>query len=42
MWRIYWTGDVWKLIPILQRYRPDLQLTLFDAPPSGLVAGQRS
>lgn len=37
MWRIYWTGDVWKLIPILQRYRPELRLTLFDAPPSGLV-----
>lgn len=37
MWRIYWTGDVWKLVPILQRYRPDLRLTLFDAPPSGLV-----
>jgi hypothetical protein len=37
MWRIHWTGDVWKLIPILQRYRPDLTLTLFDAPPSGLV-----
>lgn len=37
MWRIYWTGDVWKLIPILKRYRPDLKLTLFDAPPSGLT-----
>jgi hypothetical protein len=37
MWRICWTGDVWKLIPILQHYRPDLRLTLFDAPPSGLV-----
>jgi hypothetical protein len=37
MWRIHWTGDVWKLVPILQRFRPDLQLTLFDAPPSGLV-----
>lgn len=37
MWRIYWTGDVWKLIPILQRFRPELRLTLFDAAPSGLV-----
>lgn len=37
MWRIYWTGDVWKLLPILKRYRPDLKLTLFDAPPSGLT-----
>jgi hypothetical protein len=37
LWRIYWTGDVWKLVPVLQKYRPDLQLTFFDAPPSGLV-----
>ncbi len=32
-----WTGDVWKLIPILQAYRPDLKLTVFDSRPSGLV-----
>jgi hypothetical protein len=37
LWRIYWTGDVWKLIPILRQWRPDLTLTLFDTPPSGLV-----
>jgi len=37
LWRIYWTGDVWKLVPVLRKYRPDLQLTFFDAPPSGLV-----
>lgn len=37
VWQIYWTGDVWKLVPILQAYRPDLRLTLFDASPSGLV-----
>jgi hypothetical protein len=34
----YWTGDVWKVIPILQKYRPDLKLTFFDCPPTGLVA----
>ena len=33
----YWTGDVWKIIPILKRYRPDLRLVFVDAPPSGLV-----
>ncbi len=37
LWRIYWTGDVWKVLPILRQYRPDLRITLFDTPPSGLV-----
>ena len=32
-----WTGDVWKLIPILQKYRPDLKITALDARPTGLV-----
>lgn len=32
-----WTGDVWKLIPILQQWRPDLQLTVLDCHPTGLV-----
>jgi spore maturation protein CgeB len=32
-----WTGDVWKLLPILQEYRPDLTVRTFDTPPSGLV-----
>jgi hypothetical protein len=33
-----WTGDVWKLIPILRAYRPDLTLTVLDARPTGLLA----
>lgn len=33
----YWTGDVWKLVPILRRYRPDLEITLIDCAPTGLV-----
>lgn len=33
-----WTGDVWKVLPILARWRPDLRITLLDAPPTGLVA----
>lgn len=32
-----WTGDVWKVIPILQKYRPDLNLICVDAAPTGLV-----
>lgn len=32
-----WTGDVWKLIPILQEYRPDLTVQVLDCAPTGLV-----
>ncbi len=32
-----WTGDVWKLIPILRTHRPDLTLTVLDCRPTGLV-----
>lgn len=32
-----WTGDVWKLIPILQTWRPDLRLTVLDCAPTALV-----
>lgn len=32
-----WTGDVWKLLPILQRWRPDLALTMLDLRPTGLL-----
>lgn len=32
-----WTGDVWKLIPILMEYRPDLTITVLDALPTGVV-----
>ncbi len=32
-----WTGDVWKLIPILKKYRPDVRVLLLDCPPTGLV-----
>lgn len=33
----WWTGDVWKVVPILARFRPDLEVMLVDAPPTGLV-----
>tara|TARA_B110000003_G_scaffold267712_1_gene296289 strand:+ start:274 stop:1773 length:1500 start_codon:yes stop_codon:yes gene_type:complete len=32
-----WCGDVWKIVPILQEYRPDLKAEIFDADPTGLV-----
>ncbi len=32
-----WTGDVWKLIPILQTWRPELTITVLDCQPTGLV-----
>jgi hypothetical protein len=32
-----WTGDVWKIWPILQQYRPDLTLHMLDCKPTGLM-----
>lgn len=32
-----WCGDVWKLLPIFNRYRPDLQVRVYDCPPVGVV-----
>ena len=36
--RFWWTGDVWRLVPILKKYRPDLRIHYLDCPPTGLVA----
>lgn len=33
----WWTGDVWKMLPILRRYRPHLTVRAFNAPPTGLI-----
>lgn len=33
---IFWTGDVYRLIPILREYRPDLVVEVFDIEPKGL------
>ncbi len=33
----FWTGDVWKLLPILWAERPDLTVEVVGAGPSGLV-----
>ena len=32
-----WTGDVWKILPILHRHRPDLKVEVIDCSPTGLV-----
>ncbi|MBF0193896.1 MAG: class I SAM-dependent methyltransferase [Magnetococcales bacterium] len=32
----WWTGDVWKVLPCLMKYRPDLAIIIIPAPPSGL------
>lgn len=32
-----WTGDVWKVVPTLRKYRPDLTINVLDCPPTGLV-----
>ncbi|MGQ7244749.1 O-linked N-acetylglucosamine transferase family protein [Salinicola sp. V024] len=32
-----WTGDVWKLVEILEAYRPNLHITFLNAYPTGLL-----
>lgn len=32
----FWTGDVWKLVVCLKKFRPDLRIHTLAAPPSGL------
>ncbi|MGQ0622928.1 MAG: class I SAM-dependent methyltransferase [Panacagrimonas sp.] len=32
-----WTGDVWKIIPTLRKYRPDLHLIPIDCAPTGVL-----
>jgi hypothetical protein len=32
-----WTGDIWKIVPILQQLRPDLKLTILGCKPTGLL-----
>jgi SAM-dependent methyltransferase len=34
---LVWTGDVWKIVPVLRRYRPELTLIPIDAHPAGLL-----
>jgi hypothetical protein len=32
----FWTGDVWKIIPCLREFRPDLYVFTIATPPTGL------
>jgi len=32
----FWSGDVWRLIVLLKRHRPDLTIRTIAAPPTGL------
>jgi hypothetical protein len=36
-----WSGDVWKLVVCLKKYRPDLELRTVDVPPTGLAIIRR-
>jgi hypothetical protein len=33
----WWTGDVWKIVPILKRWRPDITMISLDCAPTGLL-----
>ena len=33
----FWSGDVWRLIVLLKKYRPDLKIHNVAAPPTGLA-----
>ena len=37
----FWTGDVWKIVPILRRHRPDLETFVIPAYPTGLAVVTR-
>ncbi len=33
---VNWSGDIWRLIVLLKKYRPDLSISTLGAPPTGL------
>jgi hypothetical protein len=33
----FWTGDMWKLVACLKKYRPDLKISVLDVAPAGLA-----
>lgn len=33
---VFWTGDVWRIIPALKKYRPDLRINTISCAPTGL------
>lgn len=39
--RYAWTGDVWRMLPVLKKYRPDLRVLVLDSGPTGVVVCSR-
>ena len=37
---LFWSGDIWRLILILKKYRPDLSVNVIAARPTGLAIVQ--
>ena len=37
----FWLGDVWRILPTLAHFRPDLSISVVAAPPSGLAVVRR-
>jgi len=37
----FWSGDVWKVIPALRKWRPDLEIFTIPCKPTGLAVIQR-
>jgi len=37
----FWTGDVWRLVVLLKKYRPDLAIHTIATPPTGLCMVRR-
>ena len=35
--RAFWSGDIWRLILLLKKYRPDLAIHIIATPPCGLA-----
>jgi hypothetical protein len=33
----FWSGDIWRLVLLLRKYRPDLELRTIAANPTGLA-----
>ena len=34
--QVFWSGDIWRLIVLLKKYRPELEIHTIGAPPTGL------
>ena len=39
--RDFWSGDIWRLILLLKKYRPDLAIHIVATPPTGLAVVRR-